>query len=165
MTVCSNLIAEINNDPSVLAKMTVKQLTTTKGLGEVKAITLIAATELVKRMTSATAPLCLKLDKAVELFLRPYFSTGENIQYHLVLMNSRNELLATSELPITENELPSLKVIIKLCLDSGAAIIMLCRNEVKLTEAYLNREKAFVIQLDAAACMLKIKMRGLLVIE
>jgi len=80
-------------------------------------------------------------------------------------MNHRNELLATSELLTDQGKLPKLNPIIRLCLEAGATTIMICRNEVALTDAYLNKEKAFVIQLDAAASMPKIRMRGLLIVD
>jgi hypothetical protein len=38
-------------------------------------------------------------------------------------------------------------------------------NDVKLPVAYGNREKVFVIQLDAAASMLMLRFRGLLLIK
>ena len=49
--------------------------------------------------------------------------------------------------------------------EAAAAEIMLCRNDLKLPGKHCDQEKAFVIQLDAAASMLKIKMRGLLIIQ
>lgn len=165
MSICRELIAAINNDPSNLAKMTIEQLSGIKGIGEVKAITLLAAIELGKRASCTLPPLNLKNDKDVEALIAPYFTGDGSVEYYLVLMNNRYELLATYELVTETSKLPDLKSIIKLSLETGAATIIMCRNEVQLTEKYLNKEKAFVIQLDAAASMLKIKMRGLLIVD
>lgn len=165
MSICRELTAAINNNPANLDKMTIEQLSQIRGIGGVKAITLIAAIELGKRTCCALPPLNLKNDKDVETLIAPYFTDDENIQYHLVMMNHRNELLATNEMATENNKLPDLKSTIRLSLDAGAATIMICRNDVHMTEKYLNNEKAFVIQLDAAASMLRIKMRGLLIVD
>ena len=164
MTICMELIAAVNNDAEKLSNLSLEQLEQIKGIGKFKGMTLIAAFELGRRSLKPGAPLSLKEDETVKSFISPYFIDTATLQYHLVLMNHRQELLATSEIIVEDGQLPTLKPIIKLCLEAGASSIMICRNEVKLSDKYLNKEKAFVIQLDAAAAMLKIKMRGLLIV-
>ena len=164
MTICIELIATVNNDAEKLGNLTLQQLEQIKGIGKFKAMTLIAAFELGRRSMKPGAPLSLKEDETVRLFISSYFFDPTILQYHLVLMNHRQELLATSEILVEDGQPPTLKPIIKICLEAGAAAIIICRNEVELTEKYKNKEKAFVIQLDAAAAMLKIKMRGLLIV-
>lgn len=164
MSICEALIAVVDNDPGKLSTLTLEQLQEIKGIGRFKGMALIVAFELGRRSMKPGAPLLLKDDEAVKLLVSPYFGATSALQYYLVLMNHRQELLATSEITVEDEHLPSLKPIIKLCLEAGAASIMICRNEVELPEKYLNKEKAFVAQLDAAAGMLKIKMRGLLIV-
>jgi len=110
------------------------------------------------------APLSLKDDSSVEKLISAYITAEPKAQYHLALMNSRSELLATTELETTKEKLPDLKGMIKLSLEAAAAEIMLCRNDIKLPARHCDQEKAFIIQLEAAASMLQIKMRGLLII-
>jgi len=164
MSICRELISTVNNDAEKLSNLSLEQLEQIKGIGKFKGMTLIAAFELGRRSLKPGAPLSLKGDDTVRSFILPYFDNPPALQYYLVLMNHRQELLATSEIIIEEGHLPMLKPIIKLCLEAGASSIIICRNEVELPGKYLNREKAFVIQLDAAAAMLKIKMRGLLIV-
>ncbi len=130
-----------------------------------KAVSLLAAIELGKRSLRQAAPLNLKEDSAVEKLISAYLKNEPMPQYHLVLLNNRSELLATSELETEIGKLPDLKTIMKLSLEAGAAEIVLCRNDIQLPSRFCNQEQAFIIQLDAAASMLKIKMRGLLVIN
>jgi DNA repair protein RadC len=162
--ICQSLVDYIGNNVSNMADMKIEQISKVKGIGEVKAVTLLAAIELGKRSLRQASPLSLKDDTAVETLISAYLNAEHIAQYHLVLMNNRHELLATSELETEQGKLPDLKAMIKLSLDAGAAEIMLCRNDIKLTARFCDQEKAFIIQLDAAASMLKIKMRGLLVI-
>lgn len=164
MMTCKSLIESIGNNIAALGLLNIEQIAKIKGIGEIKAVTLLAAIELGKRSQRQTAPLCLKDETAIEYLMRSYFRDEPKAQYHLVLINNRDELLATSELETEKGKLPDLKEIIKLSLEAGAAEIMLCRNDIKLPSRFCDQEKAFIIQLDAAASMLKIKMRGLLVI-
>jgi DNA repair protein RadC len=107
----------------------------------------------------------LKDDKTIENLIKPYLTNEKKLQYHIVLINNQKELLASSQIETEEGKLPDLKQIIRLVLESGAAELMLCRNEIKMPARYKNEEKAYVVQLDAAASMLKIHMRGLLIIR
>jgi hypothetical protein len=81
------------------------------------------------------------------------------------MLNNRSELLATSEMIIGPRPFPDIKSILKLSLDAGAFEIILCRSKIKLPKKIADEEKAYTIQLDAAASMLRIKMRGLMVIN
>jgi DNA repair protein RadC len=164
-TICESLVAAIGDHVSNLGSMSVEQIAKVKGIGEVKAITLLAAIELGKRSLRQVPPLSLKEDTAVETLISAYLTTEDTVQYHLVLLNNRSELLATTKLKTEEGKPPDLKAMIKLSLEAGAAEIVLCRNDIKLPSRFCDQEKAFVIQLDAAASMLKIKMRGLLLIQ
>ncbi|HEX3386435.1 MAG TPA: JAB domain-containing protein [Mucilaginibacter sp.] len=145
--------------------MTIKEIAKVKGLGQIKAMELLAAIELGKRSMRQTIPMNLKDDKEVEKLIKPYIKAEQKVQYHLVLINDRKELLATSEMETENGTLPDLKKIIKLVLEAGAAEIALCRNAIKLPVSFQNEEKAYIIQLDAAASMLQINMRGLLIIS
>lgn len=163
--ICKTLIEHISDNVSTLSSMTVDQIAELKGIGKVKAMELLAAIELGKRSLLQAAPLNLTEDKAVEKLVKPYFTNQKKVEYHLVLMNNRKELLASSEIESEVGKLPNLKQIIRLVLESGAAEIMLCRNEIKVPMRYKNEEKAYIIQLDAATSMLKINLRGLLIIR
>lgn len=164
-TICKTLLETASDDITRLGKMKKKELAKIDGIGEGKALTLIAAMELGRRSVSSAAPLCLKDDDSIEQLIRPYLADSRNAQYHLVMLNNRRELLATSELPTSRNQLPELKTIMKLSLETGAAEIILCRNDIRLPTKIDDQEKAFVIQLDAAASIFKLKFRGLLIVR
>jgi|GEM_PF-2192050 len=164
MMICNALVDMIGNNMSSLNTLTVEQIARIKGIGEVGAVTVLAAVELGKRSLRQAAPLSLKEDIAVERLIANYLTPEQERQYHLVLMNARSELLATSAVMTEDLKLPDLKAIIRLSLEAGASEIILCRKDIKLPSGFCDQEKAFIIQLDAAASMLKMKMRGLLVI-
>ncbi|WP_454802985.1 UPF0758 domain-containing protein [Mucilaginibacter phyllosphaerae] len=164
-TICNSIIEKISDNIFNLEAIAIGQLAKITGVGEVKAITLIAAIELGKRSIRPATPLVLINDKSVEALIKPYFNDDTAVQYHLVILNNRSELLATSEMAKGPGPFPDIKSILKLSLEAGAFEVILCRNKIKLSKKIANEEKAYTIQLDAAASMLRIKMRGLMVIN
>jgi len=168
MQLSEQVIFAADNDLNRLASMNIAALCEVRGIGEAKALMIKAAMELgERRIAMNNKALLLNDEDAVIRLILPYFSKGCDLQYFLVMCNSRNELLATRELLTKEIRHPNLKDIIRLCLDAGAAHILLCRNKVKIkiNDRFLNEENAFVIELDAAACMLKMIFKGLVVCD
>lgn len=164
-TICNSTIEKTSDNIFNLVAIDIGRLAKITELGEVKAITLLAAIELGKQSIRPAATLNLINDKSVEALIRPYFNDDTAVQYHLVILNNRSELLATSEMAIRTGRFPDIKSILKLSLEAGAFEIILCRNKIKLPKKIADEEKAYTIQLDAAASMLRIKMRGLMVIN
>lgn len=165
VSICKELTGVIADNISNLATLSVDQIAKVKGVGEIKAITLKAAIELGRRSQTQSKPLNLEDDRDIENLISAYLTIEKIAQYHLVLINNRSELLATCELQTEKGKLPDLKNMMKLSLEAGANEIVLCRNDIKLSTRFCNQEKAFIIQLDAAASMLKMKMRGLLIVQ
>lgn len=164
MGTCHALASLIDDDPGRLEALDVGNLAQVKGIGEIKAISLLAALELGRRSLEHHPSKSLT-DMAIESLIAPYFAPIPVPQYYLVLLNKSRELLATVELVTEKNKLPDLNNIIKLTVEAGAAEIVLCRNEAPLTDDYSNEENAYILQLDAAANMLKVHFRGLLTIR
>ncbi len=145
--------------------MTIEQLCEVKGIGQIKAIAIAAAIELGKRAAQQTdQPFKLKTIDQVAAFLSPYLPGQEIAGYYLVMCNYRKELLATQEFAIGDDAPPSVPLLLKQHW-LRVAEITLCRGPFELSAKYLNQESAFIIQLEAAACMMGMGMRGLLIIE
>lgn len=158
------LLDEVGYNLNKLAGMSINDLCKIKGIGEAKALVLQAAMELAnRRMNAYQKQVYLKDHLDVEQLLLPYFEGGNKLQYFLVMMNERNELLATSELSVNNDQQPPIKTIIQLCLDTGTAKICLCRNKVKISDEFIIKEEVYIKQLEAAANMLKVDFRGLIV--
>lgn len=164
MEICDNVIKLIENHPPKLKGISIEELCKIKGIGEIKAIVLSAALELGTRCSlDNQGPITLATDEQISNFLMPYFQNQRQPGYFLVMLNNRKELLATHEIQLDKKKPPALTNILKIVLDTGAQEILICRKELRLSEKYLSNEKAFVIQLDAAASMFNIRMRGLLI--
>jgi DNA repair protein RadC len=78
--ICNTLIEYIGDNIFNLANIELQQLANIKGIGEVKAITLIAAIELGKRSIRPAGPFNLHDDKSIADFIRPYFNVNGVVQ-------------------------------------------------------------------------------------
>ncbi|TSJ38905.1 hypothetical protein FO440_20620 [Mucilaginibacter corticis] len=160
--ICDGLIDLLNNDMTALCRTTAEELSVVSGIGVAKAVTLLAAVELGKRSLHNCAPILLKDDAGIVKFIKPLFDPNELPQYYLLLLNNRSELLATCELA-TIAQLPDVKQIMKLSLEAAAFEIVLCRNNFCLPKDFEIKEADFMKLLQAAADMLNLKLRGLVV--
>lgn len=120
--ICDDLLEQITLKD--LPEADVRQLCATKGVGEAKALTLLAVVEISKRLTCA--PLLRLADHvAVAAHVRPILALSDGLSYLLVLMNADRELLAICELG---SVLPDLSRALCLATESGARRVQLVRN-------------------------------------
>lgn len=120
--ICNDLLDQTSLKD--LPEADVKQLCATKGIGEAKALTLLAVVEIAKRLTS-TPLLRLSDDEAVAAHVRPILAASDGLSYQLLLMTTDRELLAICELG---SVLPDLPRALRLATESGAKRVRLVRN-------------------------------------
>jgi DNA repair protein RadC len=120
--ICNDLLDQLSLKD--LPEADVKQLCATKGIGEAKALTLLAVVEIAKRLTSL--PLLRLADhEAVAAHVRPILAASDGLSYLLLLMTADRELLAICELG---GVLPDLPRVLRLATESGAKRVQLVRN-------------------------------------
>jgi DNA repair protein RadC len=120
--ICDDLLEQITLKD--LPEADVRQLCTTRGIGEAKALTLLAVVEISKRLTN-TPLLRLADHDAIAAHVRPMLCAADGLSYLLVLMTADRELLAICELG---SVLPDLPRALRLATESGAKRVQLVRN-------------------------------------
>lgn len=120
--ICDDLLAQISLKE--LPESDLKQLCETKGIGEAKALTLLAVVEIAKRLTSVPL-LRLANHEAVAAYVRPILANSDGLSYLLLVMTADRELLAICEFG---SVLPDLPRALRLATESGAKRIQLVRN-------------------------------------
>ena len=96
-TICKSLIDAIGDNVSNLAALDVEQITKVKGIGEIKAITLLAAIELGKaKSTARDQPLRLKNEADIESLIKRLFDRRRTAWRSIIwcCLNNRSELLS-----------------------------------------------------------------------
>ncbi len=126
-------ILKASNDNLIeLSKLGVKDLIKFKGVGEAKAIAIIAALELGKRRRREEALDKKKINSSVDVF--EYFSgilSDSNYEsFYILLLNRANKVIR--EIQISEGGLSGTvadpKKIFKVALEHNASAIILCHN-------------------------------------
>lgn len=120
--ICDDLLEQLSLKD--LPEADVKQLCATKGIGQAKALTLLAVVEIARRLTSV--PLLRLADhEAVAAYVLPILKNSDGLSYLLLLMTAERELLAVCELG---SVLPDLPRALRLATESGAKRVQLVRN-------------------------------------
>lgn len=127
-----HVLGDCGNNLNQLGKLTVRQLTAYHGVGEAKAVTILAACELGKRRQKERALERTQLNSAVAIydFMLPQMQDLDVEEAWVLFMNQNFKLLRWIRLSrggITETSV-DVRVVMKEALLSGATVLALCHN-------------------------------------
>lgn len=127
-----NILKDNNNDLSLLAKLSVKDLLKYKGIGEAKAITIISALELGRRRKEQEPSKRLKISSSEDVFyfMKPDLLDLLHEEFWIILLNKANviikkQLISTGGVSGT---IADPKIIFKVALDNLASGVILIHN-------------------------------------
>ncbi len=126
------LLHEADNNLVKLSKMTVSELMKVPGIGEAKALTIIAALELGMRRRAQTMPVERDIKSSADAFeiIYPQVADCPYEQFWVLFLNKANRKLSIQ--CISEGGLDSTVVdpkrIYKIALEENAAGLILCHN-------------------------------------
>jgi DNA repair protein RadC len=100
MDIAQELLSECNHNLSTLGTKSLRELQTIKGIGVMKAVTLMATLELGKRRLKANASLNSKLNSSQKLFevFQPLFLNKQHEAFAVLYMNNLNHLIHVHQL-------------------------------------------------------------------
>jgi DNA repair protein RadC len=121
-----------NNDLDALGKVSVKDLSKFKGIGEAKAIAIVAAMELGRRRKEADGPDVLKIVTSAEAFavLQPVFADLNHEEFWILILNQANYLIGKQLISKggMAGTVADPKIIFKTALEHNAAYVILAHN-------------------------------------
>lgn len=126
------ILSSAKNDLNALGKFSLAQLMEFKGIGEAKAIKIIAAIELAKRR-SATSPQSLvqiRDSKTVFMLMQPLLGELPHEEFWVLYLNNSNKVLSKYQLSkggITAT-LVDIRLLIKHALERNSTGIILVHN-------------------------------------
>lgn len=126
------VLKDCNNNLNSLGKLTIRELCQYNGIGEAKAITILAACELGKRRAMERAEDRLQLGTATAIYnyLHPKMQDLDVEEAWIVLMNQNYKLLKAMRIShggITETAV-DLRIIMREALLANATILALSHN-------------------------------------
>ena len=132
VTLMRHILADCNNNLNTLGKLTIRDLCKYNGVGEAKAITILAACELGKRRQSGkpeerpdlgTAPLIYN-------YMHPQLQDLDVEEFWLLLMNQNHRLIKQIRIShggITETAV-DIRIIIREAVLANATMLAICHN-------------------------------------
>ena len=130
--ITKQILKDCNNNLAILSKRTLEQLMSYHGIGEAKAISIMAVAELGRRRELTKMPERKKLDNSKALYdeLWPRMRDLDVEEAYLVLMNQAYKHIDTIRLShggITETAV-DVRVIMKHAIQQNATIIAIAHN-------------------------------------
>ena len=126
------VLAACHNNLNTLGKMSIKDLENFKGIGPVKAITILAACELGKRRAREKAEIREDLGSATAVYnyMHPRMQDLDVEEFHILLMNQNFKLIkeeCISHGGITETAV-DIRIIMKEAILNNATVMAVCHN-------------------------------------
>ena len=137
------LLSQTGDNLVELSRMGINDLIKFKGIGEAKAVTIVAALELGRRRREAEVAARQKISSSRDVFefMQPVLADLKHEEFWVILLNRANRIL--KKIPISEGGLSGTladpRRIFGAALDNSATSIILCHNHpsgaVKPSEA------------------------------
>ena len=126
------VLNDCKNNLNTLGKLSIHDLCTYNGIGEAKAITILAACELGKRRQQESPEERPKLDTATKIYneMHPQMQDLDVEEFWVLLLNQNNRLIKKIRIShggITETAV-DIRIIMKAAVLHNATILAVCHN-------------------------------------
>ncbi|MDO8317104.1 MAG: DNA repair protein RadC [Flavobacterium sp.] len=162
------ILASVDNNLNALGKLSLSQLIQFKGIGEAKAISIIAALELGRRRRGEDVVELKKITSSKIIFeiMQPIIGELPHEEFWIIYMNNSNKVISKSQLSkggIT-GTLVDVRIVFKTALEMGATALILCHNHPSGTLIPSDADKQITRKLKLAGDSLEIKVLDHLIV-
>lgn len=153
---------------NALGKMSISQLINFKGIGEAKAIAIIAALELGRRRRAEDTVELIKITSSKLVFeiMQPIIGELPHEEFWVLFLNNSNKVISKSQLSkggIT-GTIVDVRLVFKLALESGATSLILCHNHPSGNLQPSDADKEITKKIKIAGDSLDVKVLDHLII-
>ncbi|MCM5661751.1 RadC family protein [Galbibacter mesophilus] len=162
------ILASVDNQLNELGKMNITQLSKFKGIGEAKAIGIIAAMELGRRRRGEETPDKFKIRSSKDVFelMQPRIGELPHEEFWIIYLNNSNAVLQTLQLSkggIT-GTLVDVRLVLKQALELNATAMILAHNHPSGTLKASEADKDITQKIKNAAGSMDIKLLDHLIV-
>lgn len=162
LTVAQNLLAKANNSLVDLSNLTLEELTEVDGIGQAKAITIMAALEIGRRRLSAEASKKATIGNSRDCYERilPYIEDMRQEHFIVIYLNQKQAVLKTecvSNGGVTHS-IADPKVIFRNAISIGATAIIMAHNHPSGIPSPSPEDRTLTKKFIAAGNLLDIKI-------
>ncbi|MCX2679487.1 DNA repair protein RadC [Galbibacter sp. EGI 63066] len=162
------ILSFVDNNLNELGKLKVSQLSKFKGIGEAKAISIVAALELGRRRRAEDVLEKKKIKSSTSAYelMQPIISELEHEEFWIVYLNNSNSVIQTLQLSkggIT-GTLVDVRLVLKQALELNATAIILAHNHPSGTLRPSKADKEITQKIKNAAFAMDIKLLDHLIV-
>lgn len=162
------ILSSVDNNLNALGKLTIKQLMEFKGIGEAKAISILAAMELGRRRRAEDAVELVKITSSKIAFtiMQPIIGELPHEEFWVLFLNNSNKVIAKTQLSkggIT-GTVVDVRLVFKMGLEMGATGLILCHNHPSGTLIASDADKQITKKIKSAGESLDIKLMDHLIV-
>ncbi|MFT4031185.1 MAG: DNA repair protein RadC [Siphonobacter sp.] len=162
------ILASVSNDLNQLAKLSVKELSKFKGIGEARAITIVSALELGRRRKESEPGIrhTITSSQAAYEVLRPHLMDLPHEEFWLLLLNRANQVIRPIQVSSggVSGTVADPKIIFKFALEHLASSIILAHNHPSGNLQPSQADKELTCKLKEAGKLLDIPVLDHLII-
>ena len=168
VALCKRILSSVDNNLSDLGKLSIKQLMSFKGIGEAKAVTIVAALELGRRRRGEKALDRNKIGSSTSVFelMQPILGELPHEEFWIIYLNNSNIVIQKMQLSkggIT-GTLVDVRLVLKKAIEVGATGLILVHNHPSGTLKPSEADKQITKKLKQAGLSLDIKVLDHLII-
>lgn len=156
------VLKSANNNLNELGKLNVPDLTKMKGIGEAKAITILAALELGRRRKISEIITKRKITQSKDIFelFQPIIGDLPHEEFWILLLNRSNNII--DRIKISQGGVSGtvidVKIILKQAIEKLASSVILCHNHPSGNKNPSNADDSITHKLKSAAELLDIQV-------
>ena len=162
------ILNSVGGNLNALGKMSLSQLTQFKGIGEAKAISIIAALELGRRRRAEDAVELVKVTSSKLVFeiMQPIIGELPHEEFWILYLNNSNKIIAKRQLSIggITGTLVDVRLVFKNALELGAVSLILCHNHPSGALLPSDADKNITKKLKVAGESLDVKVLDHLIV-
>lgn len=162
------ILSSVTNNLNALGKMSMSQLMDFKGIGEAKAISIIAAMELGRRRRAEEAVELTKITSSKSVFeiMQPIIGELPHEEFWILYLNNSNKVISKAQLSVggITGTLVDVRLVFKMALEKGATALILCHNHPSGTLIPSDADKQITKKLKLAGESLEIKVLDHLIV-
>lgn len=126
------ILNEYGNKLSNLSKRSLKQLLLFKGIGQAKALSIVAALELGQRRQVEIGQLCPKIESSRMVFdlMQPVIGSLNYEEFWILLLNNSNKVIHQQKLSTggITGTVVDVRILFKIAIEHQAIAMILCHN-------------------------------------
>lgn len=168
VSLCQRILASVDNNLNALGKLSIEQLSKFKGIGEAKAISIIAAMEIGRRRRSEDALILEKIESSKQVFniMQPIIGELTYEEFWIILLNNSNKIIHKGQLSkggIT-GTLVDIRLVFKMAFEQNATSIILVHNHPSGKLQASEADKSITRQIQIAGNQLNIPVQDHIII-